>query len=165
MTPYQSIRRSFAITALLILAILGNLPILVAAVALPGGEPDANCPDLRLWLRADAGVRDAAGHGPADADFSGSVAAWSDQSARHFDLAALPEQAPFYVMRQPAAGNRPTVAFGGGRMLLRPKDTLHEHVNSTTVLVLQIQRGREQGNFVFCAGDSRQAGNTFLRIL
>ena len=123
-----------------------TLPCLAAAVALPSGEPDPNCPDLRLWLRADAGVRDAAGHGPADPEFSGSVAVWSDQSARHFDLAALPEQAPYYVMRQPGAGNRPTVAFGGGRMLARPKDTLHDHVNSTTLLVLQIQRGSEQGN-------------------
>ncbi len=145
---------SLAVTALVILALLGNRPILAAAVALPGGEPDANCSDLRLWLRADAGVRDAAGHGPTDPEFSGSVAAWSDQSARHFDLVASPERAPSFVPRQPGAGNRPTVAFGGGRILARPKESLHDLVNSTTLLVLQIQRGRQQGSFVFSAGDT-----------
>ena len=154
MTPHISIRRALAVTVLAILALLGNRPVRAAAVVLPGGEPDPNYPDLRLWLRADAGVRDAAGHVPTDPAFSGSVATWSDQSARHFDLAAPPEQAPSYVTRQPGAGNQPTVAFGSGRMLARPKEPLHDHVNSTTLLVLQIQRGSQQGSFVFCAGDA-----------
>ena len=141
----------FAIAVLsLFTALLGAEP------ALPSGEPDPNCSDLRLWLRADAGVRDAAGHSPSDPAFSGWVTAWSDQSARHFDLAAPPERAPWYVDSQPGAGNRATVAFGGGRMLARPNDTLHDHANSTTLLVLQIKRGRQQGNFVFCAGNPLQ---------
>ena len=46
-------------------------------------------------------------------------------------------------------------------MLARPSDTLHEHVNSTTLLVLQIQRGREQGNVVFCAGDPGESAKHF----
>jgi hypothetical protein len=147
-----------AVAVLAILASLGSRPIFAAGVALPGGEPDPNCPDLCLWLRADAGVRDFAGHDAADPNFSGSVTIWSDQSARHFDLAAPPDRAPSYVTRQPGAGNRPTVAFGGGRMLVRAKDALHDHVNSTTVLVLQIERGREQGNVVFCAGSPGAGG-------
>ena len=166
MAPRKSVRRVLALAALVILAVLGARPVLAATVVLPGGGPDPNCQDLRLWLRADAGVRDAAGHGPTDPAFSGSVATWSDQSGRHFDLAAPPEQAPSYVTRQPGAGNQPTVAFGGGRMLARPKEPLHDHVNSTTLLVLQIQRGREQGNVVFCAGDpgGKREALTFERI-
>ena len=101
---------------------VGTVLVLAAGVTQPGGEPDPNCPELRLWLRADAGVRDAAGRGSSDPAFSGSVAVWSDQSARHFDLAAPAEHSPAYVARQPAAGNRPTVAFGSGRMLARPKE-------------------------------------------
>ncbi len=142
------------LTALTLLAVLAHCPHLAAAITLPNGEPDANCPALRLWLRADAGLRDAANRSPADADFNGSVSVWSDQSARHFDLAAPPEKTPYYVPRQPGAGNRPTVAFGGGRMLARPNDSLHEHTNSTTFLVLQIQHGRPAENVVFCAGDN-----------
>ncbi len=153
MTWHLSVRNVSAITILVILAVLGHGRLVAADVVLPSGEPDPNCPDLRLWLRADVGVRDATGHGPADPDFSGCVTNWSDQSTRHFDLAAPPGQTPTYVRRQSGAGNRPTVAFAGGRMLARANDTLHEHVNSTTLLVLQIQRGREAGNVVFCAGD------------
>ena len=147
------IRRALLLAALLLFLLLAARPA-AAGVALSNGEPDPSCPDLRLWLRADAGIRDAAGHGPADPDFNGLVASWNDQSGRHFDLAAQPEQAPSYVPRQAAAGNRPTVAFGGGRMLGRPNDGLHEQADSTTLLVLQVQRGREQGSIVFCAGDA-----------
>src|SRR5271157_3911175 len=153
MTRYLFNRTKRVFTFLVILAVLGHCRLVTAEVTLPSGDPDPNCTDLRLWLRADAGVRDAAGHGPADPDFSGSVTNWSDQSSRHFDLAAPPGLAPSYVRRQSGAGNRPTIAFAGGRMLARPNDTLHGHVNSTTLLVLQIQRGREEGNVVFCAGD------------
>ncbi len=38
-------------------------------------------------------------------------------------------------------------------MLGRAKDKLHEQVDSTTLLVLQVQRGRQYQNFVFSAGD------------
>ena len=143
----------WATISLMALALLGAGRALTAGVTLSGGEPDANCSDLRLWLRADAGIRDAGGRSPADPEFSGSAATWSDQSGRHFDLAAPPEQAPSYVARQPGAGNRPTVAFGSGRMLVRPNDTLHDHVNSTTLLVMQIQRSAQQESIVYCAGD------------
>jgi len=146
-------RRLLSIAAPLILAVSANRPILAANVALSSGEPDPNCSELRLWLRADAGVRDSAGHGPSDPQFTGIVTAWKDQSNRHFDLGAPPERAPSYVSRQPGAGNRPTVAFGGGRMLARPNDTLHDRVNSTTLLVLQVQRSRDWGNIIFCVGD------------
>jgi hypothetical protein len=133
--------------------VLGRCLILAAGVTQPGGEPDPSCPELRLWLRADAGVCDAAGRGSSDPAFSGSVAVWSDQSARHFDLAASAEHSPAYVASQPAAGNRPTLAFGSGRMLARANAALHEEVKSSTFLVLQLHPGREQGNVVFCAGD------------
>jgi hypothetical protein len=145
--------RTLALTALLILVPLARCALLAADVALPNGVPDPDCPELRLWLRADAGVHDAAGRSSSDPAFSGSVAAWSDQSGRHFDLAAPPEKAPAYVVSQPAAGNRPTLAFGSGRMLVRANEALHEQANSTTFLVLQIQRGRDAGNVVYCAGD------------
>ena len=134
-------------------------PALAGTAVLSDGQPDPNCPDLRLWLRADAGVRDAAGHGPSDPDFNGSVATWSDQSARHFDLAASDQEAPVYLSRQPGAGNRPTVAFGGGRVLARSNDALHDQTDSTTLIVMQVQRGTPQGSFVFCAGDPGQAGS------
>ena len=78
------IRRPVAIAALLILALLAGRPSVAATVALPTGEPDPNCSDLRLWLRADAGVRDAAGHAPSDPEFSGLAATWSDQSGQTF---------------------------------------------------------------------------------
>src|SRR5437868_1319217 len=104
------------IAALLVLVAILPRPLLAAEIVQPSGEPDPNFPELRLWLRADAGVQDADGRGPADPQFSGSVAVWADQSARHFDLAA-PQRGPYFVTRQPGAGNRPAIAFGGGRML------------------------------------------------
>ncbi len=157
------IRRVFAFAALMLLAVLGNSPIL-AGVALPSGEPDANCPDLRLWLRADAGVRDAAGHGPADADFSGSVAVWSDQSARHFDLAAPPEQAPSYVAAparggQPADGRLRRRADAGAAQGCAARTRELDHVAR---LADPARPGARQRRLL--RGRSRrQAGNTFLR--
>ena len=145
---------------LLLLAALGRCSALAAAVTQADGEPDPKCPDLRLWLRADAGVRDTAGHSPVDTDFSGSVAVWSDQSTRHFDVAATPEQAPSYVARQPGAGNQPAVAFGLGRMLLR-KEPLHDRGNSTTLLVLQLQRGRHRATSFFVRETSAASTNRF----
>jgi hypothetical protein len=143
--------RLAALAALLLGIILRST--FASDVALASGEPDPNCGDLRLWLRADAGVRDSAGHSPADPDFSGSVATWSDQSPHHFDLAAPAEVAPSYVASQPAAGRRPTIAFGGARMLARPEDTLHNHVNATTLLVMQLDRFNERGSVVFTTGE------------
>jgi hypothetical protein len=153
LTQRRSQRSPANVCALTIIALLAGHRIVAAAVTVANGEPDPNCPDLRLWLRADAGIRDSADRSPTDPKFNGSVSIWADQSTRHFDLGAKPEHAPWYVARQSGAGGQPTVAFGGGRMLARLKDSLHEHVNSTTLLVLQIQRGRDQGNVVFCAGD------------
>jgi hypothetical protein len=148
-----SVGKPCRIAAAMLLMALGCRAILAAEVVLSSGEPDPTCGDLRLWLRADAGVRDAAGHSPADPDFSGSVAIWSDQSPRHYDLAALPEHAPSYVVSQPGAGGRPTLAFGGGRLLARPNDALHDHVNATMLLVLQLVRSRELGNIVYTVGE------------
>ncbi len=124
-----------------------------ADVALPNGQPDPSCEDLRLWLRADAGVRDADGRRPSDAGFSGTVASWSDQSERHFDLAAPSAQAPYYVMSAPGAGAPPTIAFGSGRTLARREDALHDQVNSTTLLVLKIEPSKEQGSTTFSTGE------------
>jgi hypothetical protein len=142
-----------SVASLVLLTLLARGPELAADVVQANGEPDANYGDLRLWLRADRGVRDSAGHSPTDADFNGSVAFWNDQSPRHFDLTATPEQSPRYVVNQPGAGGRPAIAFSAGRTMARTRDVLHDHVSSTTLIVLQIQRFREQGNVVFTVGD------------
>ena len=123
-----------------------------AALMLPSGEPDPNCPELRLWVRADSGIKDTQGRGPADPNFNGMVAAWADRSPQKFDLAAAPGKAPLLVERQPAAGNRPTVAFNGQQVLTRSNATLNDRPTSTVVLVVQGRSGVQGRNGIYSAG-------------
>ncbi len=149
MTPTSRIA-SFAF--LLLSATLSNR-ICLAADFFSNGEPDANCAELRLWLRADKGIKDIQGHSPGDPDFDGGVATWSDLSPRHFDLKAAPTRVPALVPRQAAAGGRPTVAFGGDQILTNQEGALHSHAAATTVVVLQVQRAGPNGSVVYCAGN------------
>ena len=125
-----------------------------APVLLPTGEPDPNCPDIRLWLRADEGIKDAQGKDPNDPNFDGHVAEWKDRSADKFDLTAMPGRPPLFVPRQVAAGNRPTVSFSGRQMLMRGKDPLHDRPNSTTIIVFQGKAGGE--NCLYTLGNSQE---------
>ena len=142
----------------LLLAVFGSgLAATVGAEPfLPSGEPDPTNPSLRLWLRADSGIKDGQGRGPADGGFDGRVVEWIDRSAHHYDLKATPpERAPLYVPRQTAASNQPVVAFAGRQILSRIKDPLHDQAESTTVIVLQQQA--RSGGYVYSIG---QGGNT-----
>jgi len=121
-------------------------------VMLPSGEPDPNCPELRLWLRADCGIQDAQGRSPADPDFNGLVATWSDRSPNKFNLAAPPRRAPLFVERQPAAGNRPAVAFAGEQILTRSNTMVNDRPVSTVVLVVQGQPKPGNRSCIYCIG-------------
>lgn len=113
-----------------------------AQAILADGQPDPASPDLRLWLRADAGVKDAAGRSAEDAEFSGTVHTWADRSQNKFDLlAAAPERAPLFVPRQATVGNQPVVSFAGRQMLMRPVTPLFDKPECTIVVVLQLQAG------------------------
>lgn len=145
-----------------VIAMLFGLGVVAAAATgraeavLGDGQPDPASPDLRLWLRADAGVKDAAGRSPGDADFSGTVHAWADRSQNKFDLLApVPERAPLFVPRQPTAGNQPVVSFAGRQLLVRPMTPLFDKPECTVVVVLQQQAG--SGGHVCAFG---QNGNT-----
>ncbi len=148
--------------ALAFLIVFGMVPVigpqahsLRAETLLPTGEPDPTSPDLRLWLRADSGIKDGKGIGVDDPAFSGSVMEWGDRSAHKYNLTAMqPERAPLFVARQAAAGNQPVVSFAGRQILTRAKDLMHDRAESTTIVVLQQQAG--SGNTVYSVG---QGGN------
>ncbi|MEI8371216.1 MAG: NPCBM/NEW2 domain-containing protein [Planctomycetota bacterium] len=124
-----------------LVAVVFSQHVTAATVMLSSGEPDPNGENLRLWLRADSGIKDTQGRSPADPDFNGMVAAWNDRSSNKFNLAAVPQRAPLFVARQPAAGNRPTVAFNGEQALSRSNAMLNDRATSTVVLVVQSQMG------------------------
>lgn len=155
-------RKIAALCALLVVVVMAA-PWQNAGAAtplmLPGGELDPNSSELRLWLRADSGIEDTQGRGPADPDFNGRVAAWKDRSPCKFDLTSSPERAPLFVGRQPAAGNRPTVAFSGEQLLTRTNSALHDRPISTVILVV---RGQRTSSNVYSAG-KRSARET-LRL-
>ena len=156
------VTKPFPTQRLVILAALlfATVPARFAPAAppmLPSGEPDPNCPELRLWVRADSGIKDTEGRSPADPGFNGMVAAWNDRSPQKFNLAAAPGRAPLFVQQQPAAGNRPTVAFSGEQILTRSSSVLHDRPTSTMILVVQ---GQPRNSHLFSTGRNQHTRET-----
>ncbi len=150
------ISRSWTVAVIVCIGLIATAATGRAQAILGDGQPDAASPDLRLWLRADAGVKDAAGRSSEDAEFAGTVHTWADRSQNKFDLlASAPERAPLFVPRQPTAGNQPVVSFAGRQMLMRPMTPLFDKPECTVVVVLQQQAG--SGGHVCAFG---QNGNT-----
>ena len=104
----------------------------------PTGEPDATRPSLTLWLRADRGVKDAAGRGPVDAGFDGQVRTWEDQSQRRYHLNSEGGAAPKYTAAEPLLAGKPGLAFSGA-FLRHNNQPLYETPSSTTVAVFTVQ--------------------------
>jgi hypothetical protein len=91
-------------------------------VLLASGEPEARNKHLRLWLRGDSGIRDAAGRGPHEPQFDGLVQSWEDRSTggRHFssdtgDATRRPAYAPSVTQ----IAGKPAVAFDAQNDFLR----------------------------------------------
>jgi len=142
-------QRLVILTALLVAAVMArHAP--AASPMLPSGEPDPNCPELRLWLRADSGIKDTQGRSSDDPDFNGMVAAWNDRSPQKFNLAAAPGREPLFVQRQPAVGNRPTVTFSGKQVLTRTNTVLNDRPTSTVIFVVQGQPSHS--NCIYSSG-------------
>ena len=91
-------------------------------VLLASGEPEPRNKHLRLWLRSDSGVRDAAGRGPTEPGFDAAVQSWEDRSTGGRHLTSDTGDAsrrPAFVPTQPLVGGRPVVAFDASNDFLR----------------------------------------------
>lgn len=83
-------------------------------VLLASGEPEARNKHLRLWLRADSGIRDAAGRGPHEPLFDGLVQSWEDRSTGGRHLTSDTGDAtrrPAYAASVPQIGGKPAVTY------------------------------------------------------
>jgi len=91
-------------------------------VLLASGEPEARNKHLRLWLRADSGIRDAAGRGPHEPQFDGLVQSWEDRSTggRHVTSdTGDASRRPTYAPSLPQIAGQPAVAFDAQNDFLR----------------------------------------------
>ena len=91
-------------------------------VLLASGEPEARNKHLRLWLRADSGIRDAAGRGPHEPLFDGLVQSWEDRSIGGRHLTSDTGDAtrrPAYAPSVPQIGGQPAVTYDAANDYLR----------------------------------------------
>ncbi|MCE9544333.1 MAG: hypothetical protein K8T25_02255, partial [Planctomycetia bacterium] len=106
-----------------------------------GTDPDPTKPALRLWLRADAGVKDAAGRECGTGGAEATVQTWEDQSQRHARLQCdegNAAQRPTLVLHHPLIGGRAAVAFEGDDFLRAKQSVIYPGAISTTLAVMQI---------------------------
>ncbi|MCE9552979.1 MAG: hypothetical protein K8T91_06325 [Planctomycetes bacterium] len=108
-------------------------------VLAPSGELDAARPSLRLWLRADRGIKDAAGRGPLDAGFDGQVKTWEDQASHKFHFIQSTGAAPKFEPTNPMLSGKSGVLFGGGAYLTHSGHSLYDTPASTTFIVFTVQ--------------------------
>jgi hypothetical protein len=102
------------------------------------GEPDATQSNLRLWLRADRGIKDAAGRGPLEPAFDGKVATWEDQSSHHFHFATGGAEGPKYMPSEPLFANQPGVITGGA-YLKHVGNRIYDTPESTSFIVFTVR--------------------------
>ncbi|MCE9552382.1 MAG: hypothetical protein K8T91_03270 [Planctomycetes bacterium] len=91
-------------------------------VLLASGEPEARNKHLRLWLRADSGIRDSAGRGPHEPLFDGLVQSWEDRSTGGRHLTSDTGDAtrrPAYAASIPQIGGKPAVTYDATNDYLR----------------------------------------------
>jgi len=119
------------------------------------GEPDATQPSLRLWLRADRGIKDGAGHGPLDPAFAGHVATWEDQASHKFHFVRGDVTGPKYMPAEPLFANKPGVVMGGA-FLKHAGKRIYDTPISTSFLVFTVQglRRKEYGRYAAIAETS-----------
>lgn len=137
---------------------LGVLVILVGLVAsaratviLPNGDPDPAQANLRLWLKADAGITTP----------GGAVSAWNDQSAagNHFAQGTLGNQ-PTHVLSVPGLNNKPAVRFNGSTARLDGPASVYNAATSTTFLVMQAANpGSNNYRFIYDTAGTRYEVN------
>lgn len=116
----------------------GTYP-LRADILLPDGTPNPADPNLRLWLKADAGVI-ATG---------GLVSAWNDQSAagNHFTQSTAGFQ-PQLALGVSGLNDQAAIRFNGSTQYLDGPASVYNTTASTSFVVLQV-RDPGSGNFRF----------------
>ncbi|MCE9553359.1 MAG: hypothetical protein K8T91_08275 [Planctomycetes bacterium] len=128
-----------------------------------GTEPDRTKPSLRLWLRADAGVKDGAGRAAGQSGFDGRVQTWEDQSSRRLKLvceATDPSQRPGYNPAYVHFGNKPLLSIGPHPLVYRG-EPLYTGPTSTTFAVLDVvglrRKQRHRSGVALCTSEPRYA--------
>ena len=105
-------------------------------VVAKSGEPDPKKESLRLWLRADAGVRDAGRRRPGEGGF-GPVRTWLDQSHNRFHFtSSSPTAGPAFADKSPLGG-KPALNIGGQPMTYTGK-AIYNSAESTTFAVFNV---------------------------
>lgn len=105
----------------------------------PSGELDATRPSLRLWLRADRGIKDAAGRAPLETGFEGQIKTWEDQSSHKFHFIHAAGAAPKFEPANPTLSGKAGVLFGSGAYLSHGGHRLYDTPASTTFIVFTVQ--------------------------
>ncbi len=88
-----------------------------AAILTSGGVPDPtwNSNAMQVWLKADAGVKNAGGTAALDGE---AVATWEDQSTYNQDATQTTSTSrPAFVAGLSAAQGNPTISFNGSTFL------------------------------------------------
>jgi len=114
-----------------------------AAVTLPNGDPDPSNANLRLWLKADAGVTGTT-----------NVTGWADQSVNGFNFST--STGPERIGSVAGLNNEPALRFNGSTEYLDGPASIYNQTTSTTFLVAQSKSpGAGSFRFIFDTGSQR----------